>query len=45
MRAQGYGYAIIGGVADSAFYARTIGAVPIDGSHPGIYAGLLKPDA
>jgi GNAT superfamily N-acetyltransferase len=42
MRAQGYGYAIIGGVADPGFYARAVGAVSIDGSDPGIYEGLLK---
>ncbi len=40
-RAQGYAYAIIGGVGPAAFYARTVGAVDIAGSTPGIYAGLL----
>lgn len=40
-KAQGYAYAIIGGVGPAAFYAATVGATPIDGSTPGIYAGLL----
>ena len=38
MHAQGYAYAIVGGVGPAAFYARTVGAVSIDGSSPGIYA-------
>ena len=37
-RAQGFGYAIIGGVGPAAFYERVVGAVPIAGSTPGIYA-------
>jgi GNAT superfamily N-acetyltransferase len=41
MRHQGYGYAIIGGVGPADFYAKTVGAVPIEGSQPGIYRGLL----
>ncbi len=41
MRAQGYGYAIIGANALPGFYAKVAGAVPIEGSSPGIYAGLL----
>lgn len=40
-RAQGYAYAIIGGVGPAEFYRRTVGAVPIADSTPGIYAGLL----
>jgi GNAT superfamily N-acetyltransferase len=40
-RAQGYAYAIIGGVGPAEFYARTVGAVAIAGSTPGIYAGKL----
>ncbi len=40
-RAQGYGYAIIGGVGPAEFYAKTVGAIPIPGSTPGIYAGRL----
>jgi GNAT superfamily N-acetyltransferase len=41
MRQQGFGYAIIGGVGPADFYAKTVGAVPIEGSQPGIYRGLL----
>jgi hypothetical protein len=41
-REQGYAYSIVGGVGPAEFYARTVGAVPIAGSTPGIYAGLLK---
>jgi hypothetical protein len=41
MKQQGYGYAIIGGVGPVAFYAKTVGAIPIEGSEPGIYRGLL----
>jgi len=36
-RAQGYAYSIIGGVGPAGFYATTVGAVPIEGSTPGIY--------
>jgi GNAT superfamily N-acetyltransferase len=41
-REQGYAYAIIGGVGPAAFYAKCVGAVPITGSDPGIYAGMLR---
>lgn len=37
MRDAGYAYAIIGGVGPTAFYERVCGAVPIEGSTPGIY--------
>ena len=40
-RAQGYAYAIIGGVGPAAFYAKAVGAVAIAGSTPGAYAGML----
>ena len=40
-RAQGYAYAIIGGVGPAQFYEKTIGAIDIPGSTPGIYAGML----
>ena len=40
-RAQGYAYAIIGGVGPAEFYAKTVGAIAIPGSTPGIYAGML----
>ncbi len=42
-RAAGYAYAIIGGVGPVAFYRKTVGAVDIDDSTPGIYSGLLAP--
>jgi GNAT superfamily N-acetyltransferase len=40
-RAQGYAYAIIGGVGPAEFYAKTVGAVAIADSTPGIYSTLL----
>lgn len=42
MAAQGYGYAIIGGVGPVEFYAKTVGAIEIEGSTPGIYQGMLQ---
>jgi hypothetical protein len=42
MAAEGYAYAIIGGVGPADFYAKAAGAVPIAGSTPGIYADLLR---
>jgi hypothetical protein len=41
MREHGFGYAIIGGVGPADYYAKTVGAVPIEGSEPGVYRGLL----
>jgi Acetyltransferase (GNAT) family len=41
MREQGFGYAIIGGVGPAEYYAKTVGAVLIEGSEPGVYRGLL----
>lgn len=41
MKSQGYGYAIIGGVGPAEFYTKAVGAIPIEGSEPGIYRGLL----
>jgi GNAT superfamily N-acetyltransferase len=43
MKAQGYAYAIIGGVGPAEFYAKAVGAVLIDGSDPGIYKGIMSP--
>ena len=46
MAAQGYAYAVIGGVGPTAFYATAVGAVPIEGSSPGVYRDQLgKRDA
>ncbi len=42
MRAQGYGYAIIGAAGPVDFYARCVGAIPIEDSSPGVYRGLLR---
>lgn len=42
MAAEGYAYAIIGGAGPADFYARAVGAVPIAGSTPGVYAHLLR---
>ena len=41
MAAEGYGYAIIGAAGPQAFYAKAVGATPIDDSWPGIYRGML----
>jgi GNAT superfamily N-acetyltransferase len=41
MAAEGYAYAIIGGVGPAEFYTKTVGAVLIDDSAPGIYRGML----
>jgi predicted N-acetyltransferase YhbS len=43
MAAEGYAYAIIGGVGPAAFYERAVGAITIPGSEPGIYRGRLRP--
>lgn len=42
MYAQGYGYAIIGGVGPAAFYEKTVGAMPIPDSTPGVYGGYVR---
>ncbi len=42
MRAQGYAYAIIGGVGPAEYYTRVVGAELIKGSNPGIYRGILS---
>jgi GNAT superfamily N-acetyltransferase len=41
MRANGYGYAIIGWASSADFYRRVVGAVEIEGSTPGIYPRAL----
>jgi GNAT superfamily N-acetyltransferase len=41
MAAQGYAYAIIGKAGPIEFYAKTVGAIVIEGSTPGIYRGML----
>lgn len=42
MAAEGYAYAIIGSVGPAAFYERTVGAIPIPGSDPGIFGSRLQ---
>lgn len=41
MYADGYGYAIIGGAGPEEYYAKTVGAIRIEDSIPGIYKGIL----
>ncbi len=41
MRADGYGYAIIGGAGPQEFYRKCCGATPIPDSSPGIYSDLI----
>jgi GNAT superfamily N-acetyltransferase len=41
MKHGGFGYAIIGGVGPADYYAKAVGAVPIEGSDIGVYRGLL----
>ncbi len=41
-RAQGYAYSVIGGVGPAEFYARTVGAVLIDGSDGSVLAPLAS---
>jgi predicted N-acetyltransferase YhbS len=41
-KAQGYAYAIIGGVGPAEYYAKAVGAALIEGSNPGIYANWLQ---
>jgi nicotinamide mononucleotide (NMN) deamidase PncC len=42
MAAQGYAYAIVGGAGPKEFYKKTVGAVEIEDSTPGIYQGMLR---
>jgi GNAT superfamily N-acetyltransferase len=42
LREMGYGYAVIGGAGPTQFYEKTVGAVIIPDSAPGVYRGLLK---
>ena len=42
MRAQGYAYAIIGWAGPVEYYRKVVGATVIEGSSPGIYAGMLR---
>ncbi|PYS67356.1 MAG: GNAT family N-acetyltransferase [Acidobacteria bacterium] len=42
LREMGYVYAVIGGVGPVRFYQKTVGAIVIPDSEPGIYTDLLK---
>ena len=42
MKEMGYAYAIIGGVGPKEFYAKTVGAIDIPDSTPGIYTAPLE---
>jgi len=42
MRQSGYGYAVAGAVGAPEIFARVAGATAIEGSSPGLYAGMLK---
>ena len=41
MAADGYAYGVIGWVHDTEYYRKAVGAMPIDGSEPGIYRRAL----
>lgn len=43
LAAEGYAYAIIGGVGPAEFYERAVGATLIPGSEKGIYRNRLAP--
>ncbi len=42
MKEMGYAYAIIGGVGPKEFYVKTVGAIEIPDSTPGIYTPPVK---
>ena len=42
LREMGYVYGIVGGVGPQEFYGKTVGAIEIPDSMPGIYTDLLK---
>lgn len=42
MHAQGYPYGVIGGAGPMDFYRKSVGAIPIEGSDPGVYRGMLS---
>ena len=42
LAAEGYGYAIIGGVGPAGFYEKACGATLIPGSDPGIYRSFAR---
>jgi ribosomal protein S18 acetylase RimI-like enzyme len=42
MKNKGYAYAVVGGVKDLDFYKKTVGALEIPDSSPGIYHSRIK---
>jgi ribosomal protein S18 acetylase RimI-like enzyme len=42
MSAVGYAYAIVGAAGPQTFFAKTVGATPIEGSSNGIYKSILR---
>ena len=42
MRARGYAYAVIGAAGPAAFYEKTVGAIAIPDSEPGLYPPRLR---
>jgi GNAT superfamily N-acetyltransferase len=42
MLQSGYGYAIIGGVGPADYYKKTVGAIDIEGSTPGIWDSWIE---
>ena len=42
MKLKGYGYAIIGNVGPTEFYTKTVSAVEIPNSTPGVYRNMLR---
>ena len=44
LKAEGYAYAVIGGVGPAGFYEKAVGATLILDSEPGIYRDRINPD-
>jgi Predicted acetyltransferase len=44
LRQAGYAYGIIGAAGPVEFYVKTVGAIPIPDSSPGVYCDMLGPD-
>ena len=42
MKLKGYGYAVVGDVNEPDFYRKTVGAIEIPDSSPGIYRNRIK---
>lgn len=44
MKDVGYGYGVIGGAGPVDFYKKCCGAIPIEGSSPGVYRWMVSSD-